>query len=86
MWVYGLDWAGPGQRDVADACECGNELSGSVKCGEFLEQLQTSQLLKKDSAPWSKQVLHGCETWTVTEIMKSFLEAWDWKIKSYMAQ
>jgi len=27
---------------VADACECGNEPSGSVKCGEFLDQLQTS--------------------------------------------
>ena len=27
----GLDWAGPGQGQVADACECGNELSGSVK-------------------------------------------------------
>ena len=25
MWVYGLDWAGPGQRQVADACKCGNE-------------------------------------------------------------
>ena len=53
MWVYVLDWAGPGQRQVADACECGNEPSGSVKCGEFLDQLQTSQLLK-DSAPWGK--------------------------------
>jgi hypothetical protein len=20
-----------------DACECGNELSGSIKCGEFLD-------------------------------------------------
>ena len=57
MWVYGLDRAGPGQRQVADACECGNEPSGSVKCGEFLDQLQTSQLLKKDSAPWSKYIL-----------------------------
>ena len=45
MCVYGLDWVGPGQRQVADACECGNEPSGSVKCGEFLDQLQTSQLL-----------------------------------------
>ena len=54
MWVYELDWAGPGQRQMAEACECGNEPSGSVKCGEFLDQLQTSQLLKKDSAPWSK--------------------------------
>jgi len=25
-WIYGLDWVGPGQRQVADACECGNEL------------------------------------------------------------
>ena len=56
MWVYGMDWAGLGQRQVADACECGNEPSGSVKCGEFLDQLQTRQRLKKDSAPWSKYV------------------------------
>ena len=37
IWVCGLDWAGPGERHVADACECGNEPSGSVKCGEFLD-------------------------------------------------
>jgi len=30
MWVYRLDWAGQ-DRQVADACECGNEPSGSVK-------------------------------------------------------
>ena len=36
MWVYGLDWAGPGKRRVAEVCECCNEPSGSVKCGEFL--------------------------------------------------
>ena len=24
-------------REVADVCECGNELSGSVKCGEILD-------------------------------------------------
>ena len=28
-------WIGLAQ--VADACECGNEPSGSVKCGEFLD-------------------------------------------------
>ena len=37
MWVYGLDWAGPGYRQVAEACECGSEPSGSVKCGKFLD-------------------------------------------------
>ena len=24
-------------RPVADDCECGNEPSGSIKCGEFLD-------------------------------------------------
>jgi len=37
MWVYGLDRAGPEYRQEADAYECGNEPSGSVKCGEFLD-------------------------------------------------
>ena len=37
MLVYGLDWAGPRQGHVADACECGNERSGSIKCGEVLD-------------------------------------------------
>ena len=26
-----------GDRQVADACVCGNEPSGSVKCGGFLD-------------------------------------------------
>jgi len=32
-----MDWIGLAQdrEEVADACECGNEPSGSVKCGEF---------------------------------------------------
>jgi hypothetical protein len=31
----GRDLSGSGQRQVAGSCECGNEPSGSVKCGEF---------------------------------------------------
>jgi len=46
MWVYGLDWAGPGSRQVADACECDNEPSGSVKCGEVL--LAANQLASQE--------------------------------------
>ena len=37
MWVYGLDWAGPGWGRAAEACECRNEPSGSIKCGDFLD-------------------------------------------------
>ena len=54
MWGYELDQAGSEQEQVAGTFECGNEPSGFIECGEFLDQLQTGQLLKKDSAPWSK--------------------------------
>ena len=37
-------------------CESGNEHSGSIKCGEFLDWLGTGLLLKKDSSPWSEEV------------------------------
>ena len=37
----GLDRAGSGQKQVAGTCYCGNEPSGSIKCGEFLDQLKT---------------------------------------------
>ena len=32
-----LDRSGSGLGQVAGTCECGNELSGSIKCGEFLD-------------------------------------------------
>jgi len=37
MWVHGMDCAGPGYGQMADFCGCGNEPSGSIKCGEFLD-------------------------------------------------
>ena len=40
-WGYGLDRAGSGYGQVAGTCKYGNEPSGSVKCGEFLDYLQT---------------------------------------------
>jgi hypothetical protein len=33
---------------VAGNCECGNEPSGFIKCGKFLDYLQTGELFKKD--------------------------------------
>jgi hypothetical protein len=42
---------------VAGASECGNEHSGSIKCGEFsFVELRNCQFLRKDSAPWSQSV------------------------------
>ena len=40
MWGYGLDRSGSGQGQVEGACECGNEPSGSVICGEFPHELK----------------------------------------------
>ena len=37
MWGYGMDCSGSGFRQMADSCESGNEPSGSIKCGEFLD-------------------------------------------------
>ena len=34
---HGPDRAGSGQRQLAGTCKCGNEPSGSIKCGEFLD-------------------------------------------------
>jgi hypothetical protein len=41
MLGYGLDRTGLGKGQVAGNCECGNERSGSIKCGEFLDRLNT---------------------------------------------
>jgi hypothetical protein len=38
---------------VAGFCEHGNEHSGSIKGGEFLDCMSDYWLLKKDSAPLS---------------------------------
>jgi hypothetical protein len=35
--LWGLDGVGSGLGQVAGACEYGNELLGSIKCGEFLD-------------------------------------------------
>ena len=40
MWGYGLNRSGSVWRQVAGTCERGNELSGSIKCGEFLDKLR----------------------------------------------
>ena len=39
---------------MTDFCKSGNDPSGSIKCGEFLDYLIAFELLKKASAPWSK--------------------------------
>ena len=39
---------------MAGACECGKQLLGFIKCGEFLDWLMTCYLLREISTPWSQ--------------------------------
>jgi hypothetical protein len=50
---YGLDAYDLEQGPVAGSYEHGNEPSGSIKGGEFLDWLNDYYLLNKDSTPWS---------------------------------
>jgi len=36
-WMWGIDWIDLTQDREAGSFECGNGLSGSTKCGEFLD-------------------------------------------------
>jgi hypothetical protein len=47
----GLDSSGSEWGLVESPCEKGNEPSGSIKCGEFLDKFRNILLLKTDSAP-----------------------------------
>jgi hypothetical protein len=42
MGCGGMDWIGLAQ--VAGSCECGNELSGSIKRGQFLDRFVSQGL------------------------------------------
>jgi hypothetical protein len=48
VWRCVLDSFASGQRPITGPYKHGNELSGSIKCWEFL-----NRLLKKHSVPWS---------------------------------
>jgi hypothetical protein len=39
MGWYGLDLSGSRQGPVSSSCEHGNELMGSIKFGEFLDEV-----------------------------------------------
>jgi hypothetical protein len=39
MMLCGLDWSGSEQGQVESSCECGNELSGSIKFWESVDWL-----------------------------------------------
>jgi hypothetical protein len=45
------------QRTVAGSCERGNKYSGSIKDGEFLEQLRDFHFLKKVKQQWAGLVV-----------------------------
>jgi hypothetical protein len=54
MGRHGLDRAGSVQGQLAGTWECGNGLSGSIKCGNLF----LVSLLKKGAAAWSYLVMY----------------------------
>jgi len=40
--LHGLVASGSGQGQVEGSCECSNNPSGSIKCGEYLDLLRNS--------------------------------------------
>jgi hypothetical protein len=38
---HGLNLSVPGQGQMSDSCECGNELSCFIKCVEYFDYLRT---------------------------------------------
>jgi hypothetical protein len=53
MGRCGLDSSGSGWVPVTGSFEHDDELLGSIKGGEFLDQLSNYQLLEKESVPQS---------------------------------
>jgi hypothetical protein len=49
-----MDSSGPGQGHVTVCCKHGNEPSGSMICGELLEQLRKYHIQQKGAAVRSK--------------------------------
>lgn len=47
MGRHELDPLGLGLLQMADSCECANEPSDSIKCGEFFAWLRSCLLFKK---------------------------------------
>jgi hypothetical protein len=46
MTVYGLNSTGSEQRPISGSCEHGNESSGSIKDGEFIDYVHYCYVLK----------------------------------------
>jgi hypothetical protein len=49
--ICGPDSNGEGQDPMASSCENGDEHFGSIKGGQYLDQLRNYQFLKEKSAP-----------------------------------
>ena len=56
----GLGFGCSGWGQVVGSCKRGNEPSDTIKCGAFVDQLGSCQLLRKDYAPWSWLVMTTC--------------------------
>ena len=52
---------------MAGTCECGNETSGSIKCGEFLDQLKTFNFSRRSLFHGAGKLVSTCKQKTVRQ-------------------
>jgi hypothetical protein len=76
MGRRGLDWSAVGYEEVAGTCERGNENSGSIKCGEFLDYLMTCWLLRNDSAPLNNNNRLLLVIWSLVNLLCCSFTHW----------
>ena len=59
MHLHEVGWGDRVWSGLPHYKECGNETSGCIKCGEFLDLLRTCQVLRNDTAPWRYTGIHS---------------------------
>ena len=74
--VLGKESCGWGYRQVAGCCMHGNELFGSIKCGEFLDYWKDHWTLKKNCVLWNR--------FSVNECIATVILALLWLLKSQL--
>jgi len=52
-----MEGRGPGYDQLAICCVDSNELSGSIKCGEFLDYLRIYWILKDSQSMWLDRMM-----------------------------
>jgi len=66
-------WCGPGEGLVARSCECGNEPSGFIQCGDFSTSWGTVSFSRKALLDGSGRSFGALTGWSVGRMVTHFV-------------